>query len=170
MHRLTRIALMATLLIGCVGCDQTTKSLARAHLQGHPAISFLGDTLRLQYAENPGAFLSLGASLPHGWSIAVFTLGGVALIFATLGYALITLKSAGWLRATALALIGAGGIGNLVDRIRYDGHVTDFLNIGLGSIRTGIFNIADVALMLGIALFLLAYRHSEQPSTTPHRP
>lgn len=166
MQRLRRIALVSAILIGCVGCDQTTKSLARDHLQGHAAMSFLADTLRLQYAENAGAFLSLGASLPHRWGFAVFTIGGIAFVLATLGYALIALKP-GWRRAAALALISAGGIGNLVDRIRYDGRVTDFLNLGVGSIRTGIFNVADMALMLGMALFLLAHHRTKRPLSTP---
>jgi signal peptidase II len=169
VQRLRRIALVLVILIGCVGCDQTTKSLARDHLQGHAAMSFLGDTLRLQYTENVGAFLGLGASLPHRWGIAVFTIGGIALVLATLLYALIAWKS-GWLRAAALALICGGGIGNLVDRVRYDGHVTDFLNMGVGSIRTGIFNLADVALMVGIALFFLAYSRTERPLGTSRRP
>jgi signal peptidase II len=163
MQRLSRIALIFLIMIGCVGCDQVTKSLARDHLQGHAVESFLGDTLRLQYAENPGAFLSLGASLPHSWGTAVFTIGGVALILATLTYALVAVKS-GRLRDAALALICGGGIGNLVDRVRFDGHVTDFLNVGVGSIRTGIFNVADMALMLGMALLLVTYQRRERGS------
>jgi signal peptidase II len=164
MQRLRRIALVFVILIGCVGCDQTTKSLAREHLQGHPAMSFLGDTLRLQYAENVGAFLSLGASLPHRWGTAVFTIGGVVFVLAALAYALVASR-AGWLRAAALALICGGGIGNVVDRLRFDGHVTDFLNMGVGSIRTGIFNLADVALMVGIALFFVAGTRREPRPT-----
>ena len=168
MQRLRRIALIFVILIGCVGCDQTTKFLARDHLQGHAAVSFLGDTLRLQYAENPGAFLSLGASLPHRWGTAVFTIGGVAFVLATLLYALVAAQS-GRLRAAALGLISGGGIGNLIDRIRFDGHVTDFLNMGVGSVRTGIFNVADMALMLGVALFFLAYPMAERPLDAQRR-
>ena len=168
VQRLKRIALVLVILLGCVGCDQVTKSVARDHLQSHPAMSFLGDTLRLQYAENPGAFLSLGASLPHRWGTAIFTLGGVAFVLVTLLFALTAVKS-GRLRAIALALICGGGIGNLIDRVRFDGHVTDFLNLGVGSMRTGIFNVADMALMAGVALFFLAHRRSEQVTSDPYR-
>ena len=167
MQRLKRIVLVFVILLGCVGCDQVTKSVARQHLQSHPAVSFLGDTLRLQYAENPGAFLSLGASLPHRWSTAVFTLGGVVFVLATLLVALTAVRL-GLLRTVALALIGGGGVGNLIDRVRFDGHVTDFLNMGIGSIRTGIFNVADMALMVGVALFVLAYRRSEPVAGDSH--
>jgi signal peptidase II len=155
MHRLKRMALIALILISCVGCDQTTKSLAREHLQGRAAVSFFADTLRLQYAENPGAFLSLGASLSREWATLVFTIGGAAIIATVLLYALLASKL-GWLQLVALSLICSGGIGNLVDRVRFHGNVTDFLNMGLGSVRTGIFNVADMALMVGVALFVLS--------------
>lgn len=52
------------------------------------------------------------------------------------------------------SLILAGGIGNLIDRVVFNGVVTDFLNIGIGSLRTGIFNIADVVIMLGVGLVI----------------
>jgi len=162
MQRLARLALVAVMVIACVGCDQTTKVLARAHLQGHRTASFFDDTLRLQYAENPGAFLSLGESLPQRWRTAVFTVGAGAVLTAILLYAVLA-AAAGPAQIIALSLIGGGGIGNLVDRVRNDGCVTDFLNIGIGPLRTGIFNVADVALMAGIALLVLQGRRSQRP-------
>ena len=57
--------------------------------------------------------------------------------------------------AIALALVLGGGIGNLIDRIFNDGRVIDFLNIGVGSIRTGVFNVADIAITFGVLLFVL---------------
>ena len=58
-----------------------------------------------------------------------------------------------------LCLIFGGGVSNLIDRVAR-GWVIDFLNVGIGSLRTGIFNVADMALMLGVAIVLL----------TGHRP
>jgi len=52
----------------------------------------------------------------------------------------------------------AGIILGLIDRVFYDGSVTDFLNLGMGGLRTGIFNIADVLEVIGVALFALALR------------
>lgn len=151
--RFKRVFLIAVMLLACVGCDQTTKSLARAHLQNRPTLSLFGDTLRLQYTENPGAFLSLGASLPPNWRRAVFTAGGMALVAAALLYALFVARLS-LVQIVAVALICGGGIGNLVDRLYYDGRVADFLNVGAGSLRTGIFNVADMALMAGLVLFV----------------
>ena len=54
-----------------------------------------------------------------------------------------------------LTLLIAGGLGNLIDRLVY-GYVTDFLNVGIGSLRTGIFNVADMAIMLGVGLLFFA--------------
>lgn len=157
MQRVTRLAVVAVLLIACVGCDQTTKFLAREHLQGRGMASFFDDTLRLQYLENPGAFLSLGESLSHRARTAVFTVGAAAVLTAVLVYAAVSATS-GPLRIAALCLICGGGIGNWLDRIRYDGYVTDFLNLGIGPIRTGIFNVADVTLVAGLVLFMLGQR------------
>jgi signal peptidase II len=53
-----------------------------------------------------------------------------------------------------LALLIGGGVSNLVDRISR-GAVVDFLNLGIGSLRTGIFNVADMAIMSGIALLIV---------------
>ena len=52
-----------------------------------------------------------------------------------------------------LALYFAGGASNLVDRVMH-GSVIDFLNVGVGPLRTGIFNVADMAILLGVGIFL----------------
>jgi len=55
----------------------------------------------------------------------------------------------------AAALVCSGGLGNLIDRIGRHGYVTDFLNVGIGPVRTGIFNVADFALMIGVVLLFM---------------
>ena len=67
------------------------------------------------------------------------------------------------LQSTALALIVGGGLSNWFDRLVNDGRVVDFMNLGIGSLRTGIFNVADVALMLGAGLLILAGRRANIP-------
>ena len=148
-----RIALVVVTLAACVGCDQQTKSLADDYLRGRESVSFLADTIRLDYSENPGAFLSLGASLPEKSRTAAFTVGVGAGSAAILLFALLSSES-GFLQVLGLSLVCGGGLGNLVDRLIHRGYVRDFLNLGLGPVRTGIFNIADVALMAGCLLLL----------------
>jgi signal peptidase II len=151
-----RIALVVMILAACVGCDQRSKYLAGEHLRGSDEISLLADTIRLDYTENPGAFLGLGAFLPAPWKAAVFAVGCSIAIAAILLYTLVAAR-AGYLQVLGLSLICGGGIGNLVDRWAY-GYVRDFLNVGLGPVRTGIFNVADVALMTGCLMVFLAHR------------
>jgi signal peptidase II len=54
-------------------------------------------------------------------------------------------------------MIFAGGLGNIIDRIAFDRHVTDFMNVGIGSLRTGIFNVADMCVTAGVIVLLFAY-------------
>ena len=66
------------------------------------------------------------------------------------------------LNTIALSFICAGGFSNLFDRIAYNGYVVDFFNIGINGLRTGIFNVADVAIMAGAFLLLFASTHSKK--------
>lgn len=67
-----------------------------------------------------------------------------------------------------LSLILGGGLGNLIDRLLRDGHVTDFLNVGFGSLRTGIFNVADAAITTGALLVLAAaFGLADRPRARP---
>jgi signal peptidase II len=144
---------LAAAIVLTIGCDRVTKHVATTALAGTPARSFLADTVRLQYAENAGGFLGLGADLHPGLRTAVFT--------ATTGLTLllITVAAVRW-QVSGMALIGvtlfvAGGASNWIDRLAR-GSVVDFLNVGVGPLRTGIFNIADVAIMAGAAVMLIA--------------
>jgi signal peptidase II len=121
-----------------------------------PTASFLHDTVRLTYAENPGAFLSLGASLSKPARTAIFQ-GGVGLVVLGLIAAALFKRGLSRPQVVALTLLGASGLGNLIDRLLHDGSVTDFLNLGIGQVRTGIFNVADIAGVLGVVV-LLAFR------------
>jgi signal peptidase II len=160
MRTLQRIAVVTLTLLCCVGCDQMSKSAARVLLASGDAQSFLGDSLRLQLVENPGSFLSLGASLPEHFRFALFTAAVAALLIGLVAASLFARRLQPW-RVVALALVAGGGISNLIDRLLYNGRVTDFLNVGIGGVRTGIFNVADMAIMAG-ALLLLWKMHTSQ--------
>ena len=131
-----------------------SKAAARAYLPGTGIHSYLGDTFRLQFAQNPGAFLSLGASLSATTRHATFTVGLGALVAVLLVWSALS-RRLEWPHRLCIAVIGASGAANIIDRVRYDGAVTDFLNLGVGSLRTGIFNVADVTLIVGVLGILL---------------
>lgn len=59
-------------------------------------------------------------------------------------------------KALAVYCIALGGASNLIDRVYRDGHVVDYLVLNLGPLHTGVFNIADIAIMVGAAVLLLA--------------
>ncbi len=75
----------------------------------------------------------------------------------------------GWhmtpVRLAGCALLLAGAVGNLIDRLRFDGLVIDFMNLGVGGLRSGIFNVADMAIMAGA--LLLALRVTNAPAALP---
>lgn len=146
-----RLILIFIVLISFVGCDQATKSIAVSNLPAMKTFSYVGDTLRLQLSYNQGAFLSMGHSLPAFLRHSIFTVGTCLILFGALLFALL-FKPGTFSLILALSLFIAGGVGNLVDRILHDGTVVDFLNVGIGPLRTGIFNVADVAIMGGAAL------------------
>jgi len=148
-----RLVWIALVLVCCMGCDRVSKSYMQSRLADQPALTFLGDTVRLQLQYNEGAFLSLGASLAKPWREALLRAGVACLLAGLLVYALFFAPSRHLLIGGA-SLIFAGGASNLLDRFIYDGRVLDFMSIGLGSLRTGVFNAADVAITVGVAAML----------------
>lgn len=161
-----RLLLVGSLLFGCVGCDQVTKELARSQLVLGETHSFLGDTFRLIHVENPGAFLGIGANLPESWRLALLQGGVLLLVCALLWMAAFRRGQTSW-QVAGFTLLAASGVGNLIDRLLFDGRVTDFLNLGIGDLRTGIFNVADIAGMAGAVLLVFATRRTPPPQS-PH--
>jgi signal peptidase II len=147
--------LLCALMAATIGCDRATKELARRELRGAPARSYLGDTVRLTYTENTGGFLGLGRGLPDPLRTWLLTVGAAAALLALLW--LTRRVRLGALGGVGLCLIAAGGASNLLDRAR-QGAVVDFLNVGLGPLRTGIFNVADAAITAGVLLVIAATR------------
>ena len=150
-------AVLLALALLTIACDRVTKQVAEVALAGSARRSFLGDTVRLEYVQNPGAFLSLGASLPEWARTALFTVGaGLCLL---LGMAVSARYRWRPRAALGLTLVAAGGVSNLIDRL-LRGSVTDFMNVGVGALRTGIFNVADVAIVVGALLVVTAGERS----------
>jgi signal peptidase II len=168
MRSIPRFIVVMLTLSCCVGCDQVSKSAARTMLHSGVTESLFSDSLRLQLTENPGSFLSLGASLPEHLRFTLFT-AAVAVILVGLVCAALFARRLSTARFVALALVAGGGISNLIDRLLYDGRVTDFLNVGIGSLRTGIFNLADMAILAGALLLVLRMR-AETTTSMPAPP
>ncbi|MCH7686443.1 MAG: signal peptidase II [Planctomycetes bacterium] len=167
MPKSKKIYFMLLILLFCVGCDQISKNIARSSLASSPPITFWGELVRLQYAENTGAFLSLGSGLSKNARTLLFTLLSGVLLVGLFFYVLFS-RDLDKKHIFALALILGGGSSNLLDRVIHDGRVIDFMNMGIGSLRTGIFNFADVVIMggMGLVIFLNIRHHRKQSKNT----
>ncbi|HYN89893.1 MAG TPA: signal peptidase II [Ardenticatenaceae bacterium] len=159
-----RFVLLALLVALCVGCDQVTKETAQQQLARRAPISLWGDTVRLHYSHNPGGMLGLAGHLPAETRALICQVASAAVLGGMLLYALFK-RHLPAVELVAVALIVGGGLGNIVDRIVLNGEVRDFLNLGIGPLRTGIFNVADVLIFGGIGLILVS-RLFDRPATS----
>jgi signal peptidase II len=159
---MARLGILLIVLVTGVGCDQATKRIATRLLVPDDPHLFLGGTVLLQYTQNPGAFLGMGRDLAPGQRFWALTIANGVLL-AIVAVVLVTHWNMPRVYFAAWALILAGGIGNLIDRIAQHGLVTDFMNVGIGPwFRTGIFNVADMAITAGFCVFVACWRRDEK--------
>ncbi len=145
------LLLAGVVLAATIGADQATKALARQSLASRPPVSFFGGIFQFLYAENPGAFLSFGAGLSEATRFWIFTIA-VGGFLAGMFFYICFSRRLTRPEVLALSLILGGGAGNLIDRLLHDHRVIDFMVVGVGRLRTGIFNVADVAITAGVGL------------------
>ena len=157
ISRPLRMSLIFGLILLNVGCDQVSKSVDRNHIDARERISVIGEYDVLMKTENKGAFLGFLSSMENPILKTIFLiLLPIAVLFFILRMIIITTDLDKYMIFGLCCIIG-GGIGNLYDRILYRS-VTDFMHIDLGGIfKTGIFNMADVSVMLGTGLLILSF-------------
>lgn len=149
----TRLIILFAIICFNVALDQISKAVVREQIDYQEQISIIENHFILTRVENTGAFLSAGHNLPDIIRFLLLT----ALPIAVLGYGLyflVSKKNIPTQMQIGVSFLIGGGIGNIYDRIVH-GSVTDFLFIDFGIFRTGIFNVADMSIMLGIGLLLL---------------
>lgn len=147
-----RILIIAAVISLNIGCDQSTKFLAKKHLPQAVTIEVVDNILVLRYAENRGGFLSLFSTLPRMARLVLLSiLPLISLVFMT--YYIIANRGLSSLYSSGLSCIIGGGLSNIGDRL-LNGHVIDFMNIGIGPVRSGIFNFADLSIMAGAAMIV----------------
>lgn len=158
------LTVRAVLVVGTaaliVATDQWTKQLARVHLRdsGVLSVPVLGDLLRLTYVENRGA--AFGLLQDQTLFFVLVGLVVVGVIIASFRY----LPQTSWLLNLALGLQLGGAIGNLIDRVR-SGYVVDFVDFGYKTNWWPVFNVADSAIVVGVAI--LAYSLLRVPQVEP---
>lgn len=162
MNIFKKILIILFIVLVCTGCDQSTKYLATEFLEPNSMISYANDIFRLQYAENKGAFLGLGNTLSEESRFSIFTVA-VSCVLLLLFLHMVFSRKIDTFQVVVLSVVLGGGFSNLIDRVVNNGAVVDFLNLGIGQLRTGIFNIADIFIMLGFTLLIFhSHKYKER--------
>ncbi len=169
MKNWVKVLLFCFAAVVFIGCDRITKNLAKEHLMYREPISYFHNTVRLEYVENTGAALSLGDQLSKPVSFWLLSIVPLIFLLILFGYTVKNVKIFSPLRMLALSLIIAGGLGNIIDRLLYDRHVTDFMNVGISNLRTGIFNVADMCVTAGVIAFLVSYKEKKADDLNAER-
>lgn len=165
MKKLSKILIFCLSSLTLISWDKATKELAKEHLMNKEPVSYFHNTFRLEYAENTGAAMNLGDDLSKPmsfWLLSIVPLIILSLLFI---YTIRKSKELSLSRMMSFALIFSGGMGNIIDRLMYDRHVTDFMNIGFNNIRTGIFNFADVCVTVGVMSLIFFHRKESSKQT-----
>jgi signal peptidase II len=141
---------------GLFALDLVSKRIVQRELDFRESLGVIGEVVRFTYIVNEGA--AFGLYLGDASKTIFLVLSSLAAVLV-LGVYLYGADE-GWLKRFALALILGGALGNIHDRIAY-GSVIDFIDIGIGSYRWPIFNVADMAVTVGAILLGLAYLRRE---------
>ena len=157
-----RCLLLFVTLLGLFGCDHGTKHLAKVHLEGNRGIELIPGVFDLKYTENTDtAFSLLGSLLGQSERYVLLTaLGSLAMLAFVAFVASHWSQLGGWARLGTV-LVLAGGLGNMTDRL-LRGYVIDFMHLHAWPV----FNVADVALCVGLPLVMLFGRNA-QPALPP---
>lgn len=163
MNRTRRILITLIVVLGCMGCDQVTKTIASRTLAPNTPVTLVNHIFHLEYTENSGAMMGVGTDLSaqtRFWLFIVFT---ACALSAILAFTLLD-KTLTATAMVSLSLILGGGLGNLLDRVFKGGIVVDFMIITLGPLKTAIFNFADLSILTGVAVLawsqMLAFSRS----------
>ena len=165
-NKVIKFLIIFGILAANIGCDQVTKYYAQKKLKNSDAVYVLGTYVVLTYAENNGGFMGKLSKLPKPARLIFLIVFPILIIVALFLYIFKQKKLTTW-QIIALSTLVAGGISNVTDRIINNEYVIDFMNIGIGKIRSGIFNFADLSILCGIALFLfIQYKKEKIKKTT----
>lgn len=132
--------------------DQLSKIYVRAHFGLNQTVPLIPGWLDATYTRNPGAAFSLFATMPQWFRHGFFV--GISLAAIVVLTVLMARRTTPARTAAAFALVLGGTIGNLIDRLSR-GLVTDFIYFHHASFSYPVFNIADSAITVGVAMILL---------------
>ncbi|MDE2974425.1 MAG: signal peptidase II [Gemmatimonadota bacterium] len=149
-----KLAFLGTILPIILLADILTKSWAEEVLRGAPRPDFLGGRVPLTLAYNRGAAFGISVGDDPRWFFIPVALLALVLMVVLLVQA----RPRDHVRLVSLVLVISGALGNLIDRVRWDRGVVDFIGpIDLGFMDWPIFNVADMAISCGAVLLALSF-------------
>ena len=151
-RRAGRAFVFGMVALAVVGLDFASKRWAEGALLRAPS-EIIDGALRFVLAKNPGGMWSILRDTHAGIRLPIF-LGVTLLAIAAMGHFWRQLERAETTLRLALALVLGGAIGNLMDRLRY-GYVIDFIDVHAKGVHWPTFNVADIAITIGVALIAL---------------
>ncbi len=158
IKRRSMLCIDALIFVLLLGVDQFTKLLAIQHLKDKPAYVLIDGVLELQYLENRGSAFGM----LQNQKFLILFVGIVFMVMLLLFLFKLPQKKKFCIVHVLLAVIIAGGIGNMIDRLRFD-YVVDFISFVL--INYPIFNVADIYIVVGtiilFVLFLFVYKEKD---------
>lgn len=151
-------------LVVLILADIVTKAIAVAQLppNGLP-VSVVGNGIRFALVYNPGAAFGLYLGGYSRWIFMVLSFGALIILWQLYRQT----KADDRVRALAVALVSAGAIGNLIDRVRSELGVVDFIDVGFGLHRWPTFNVADMAVSVGALTLAWVLWREEHPVAEP---
>jgi len=153
-----KAALFLATVFSVVLVDFVTKWIVQQKFHLYQQVQVIGDYLRLTFIYNPGA--AFGIHLGE-YSRPIFLVLSLVALIALMGmYWATPIRDR--VRLMAIAMICAGAIGNLIDRVRSHRGVVDFLDIGVGDLRWPVFNVADIAVTTGAVFLALSLWREER--------
>ena len=161
-----RLTILAVVSLAIIALDQVTKAYILKTMYLHQSIPIFPEYFSLTYIRNPGAAFGILASSSSGFRMvfflitSIFALGLLLTIF-------VRLEPSDWWGQLTIASIFGGAIGNLIDRLQF-GEVIDFLDFYVNGYHWPAFNVADMAISIGVcSLFLLFAFEKRKPALSP---
>jgi len=154
--------LVGLIAVPLIVIDQLSKIYVASHLELYESIPIVPNWFDITYTQNPGAAFSMFVNLPPVVRLLMLcALSSIAIVVL-----LVLLARAGEisLMSFAMALILGGAAGNLIDRALRSGHVIDFIRVHYYDASYPIFNVADSAISVGVALIILSSLFSKKES------
>lgn len=136
-----------------IGLDQFVKYLIKANLKLYEMFWVIKDFFKITHIENTGVAFGIFGGIPHP-AVRWILVGVISLASIGITIYWATNRKKSFIYDLACGLILGGAIGNLIDRIR-TGRITDFLEFGIKNNTFAVFNVADSAVTVGVALFII---------------